>query len=768
MRVSSLLLLLALGAVTAPAIAADAPLPLIPMPAHVTRQPGSYVLHDGAILEVQGDDPAVQDIADGFASLLSDTRGLQVNVQALDQPNDFVYDDAPISFQLVAGDVRGLGPEGYRLQVGSGGIKLSAGTPAGLFYGSVTLWQLLTADSDRGGSITLPNLDIEDQPRFAWRGLMLDSARHFQSVAEIEKLIDWMALHKLNVLQWHLTDDQGWRLEIRRYPKLTEVGGCRAAVGPDAALTGSPDTPYCGYYTQADAREVVRYAASRYIRVVPEIEMPGHAQAAIAAYPRFGVTGTQPGVSTDWGIHPYLYSPDGDTLRFLQDVLDQVMDIFPSPYIDVGGDEALKDQWQASPTVQAQIQALGLKDADALQGWFIKQMQIYLSAHGRKLVGWDEILQGGLPPEATVMSWHGAAQLKDAIAQGHDVILAYAPTLYLDELQSDAHDEPPGRPPVVSLQDVYGFDPLPPGSDAATQTHVLGAQMNLWSEYMPTFQRDQHAIFPRLAALAELSWSPESARDWPGFLSRLPAELARYRSLGIRYADSAFAPRFDVEPLPGGKLQVTLSSQTGSDGLRYTLDGSTPTPASARYTAPLKLTPPLQLRAARFAPDGSLLAARGRKLDANTLFTRNSDQLTPCSGKLVLRIEDDRPLTGERPVYKVDIMDTCTQWKAAALDGVQSLSVTLGEMPWNYQLAHDVTGVVVRPAPGGDALEVRADGCDKPPLAQASLTAAAANPLQSTLSLTLPALKGVHDLCFVITGDPKQGLWAIDRVQLLH
>ncbi len=601
------------------------PLTLIPAPAHAERTPSVFILNAGDSIDVQAGDPKAFDIANYFAALVTETHGLKLrppaSVHGASRLTKMGADKqlqpppagptAAISFKLSKADEVSFGAEGYRLDVDADGARVSAGTPAGLFYGAVSLWQMLLPYGGRGATAALPDVSIQDRPRYAWRGLLLDSARHYQSVAEIEKLIDWMALHKLNLLHWHLTDDQGWRLEIKKYPKLTQVGGCREALGPDAALTGSADKPYCGVYTQAQAREIVAYAAARYITVMPEIDMPGHAQAAIAAYPEFGVTGQRPAVSTDWGVHPYLYNVDERSLGFLKDVLDEVMAIFPSVYIDVGGDEALKDQWKESAAVQARIHTLGLKDEDALQGWLVDRMGEYLAAHGRKLMGWDGILGPGLQAHAAVMVWTSPDYTTQALQQGHDVVIAYSPELYMDHYQSAAHDEPPGRPAVVSLKDVYGF--APPAVSGATQgARVLGEELSLWTEYMPTPSRDQHALFPRMAAFAENAWSPAASLDWDSFLARLPAQLSRYQSLGIHYATSAY-------------------------------DGTAPAPASP--------------------------------------VTRNSDELSACADKLVLRIEGARPLTGTRPVYRVDIMDSCWLWKDAPLDGVGHISLDVGDMP---------------------------------------------------------------------------------------
>jgi hexosaminidase len=759
-------LLLVVAVPIAGAAAPVAAWSLIPRPAELAPAgQGAVTVRDGDRVLVQaGGDPRALAIVRRFAALVADTRGLRLRVETQADGHSL----AAIVFRL---DPRAEvdGDAGYRITVGGGRIEVLARAPRGLFYGGVTAWQLLTPDGGRGGAAHVSDGTIVDHPRFQWRGLMLDSARHFQSVADIQKLIDWMSLHKLNVLHWHLTDDQGWRLEVPRYPELTKIGACREAVGPDAALTGPPAKPYCGFYTEADVRAIVHYAADRFITIVPEIDIPGHSQAAIAAYPWLGVTGTRPPVSTDWGINTWLLKPDARTLQFVYDVMDEVMALFPSKYIHIGGDEAAKDQWQASPEVRAHLERLGLKDMDALQGWFTTQVANYLARHGRTAIGWDEILEGKVPESAAVMSWHEPGDALHAIDRGHDVVMASSPTLYLDHYQSDLHDEPPGRPAVESLEDVYDYDPVPPAATAAQESHILGVQANLWTEYMPTFARVQHALFPRIAALAEVAWSPAATHDWRDFLERVPAEIARYRALGIGYADSAFAPAFSLSAGPQGTIEVALSNQADFGTIRYTVDGGAPAASSPLYTKPLSLPADeaTEVRATTFAGQFEMAAPRTQRVDDAALLTRNSDQLDTCKNQLVLRLEDDRPLRGTRPVYKIDIENMCWLWKGAPLDGVHGIAITVGDLPWNFQLWTDEAKVVVRPkaTPAGE-LQIHRDSCDGPLLATLPLAQAAHTRLQTTLVADVPPTTGEHDLCIFATGDPRNGMWAIDKIRL--
>jgi hexosaminidase len=680
--------------------------------------------------------------------------------------------------EVDAGDGRGVvtlvldpnaalaGDEAYVLDITAHGATITARAHAGLFYGTVTLWQLAAADGGRG-PVAIPAQRIEDAPQFAWRGLMLDVARHFRSVAEVEALIDQMALHKLNTLHWHLTDDQGWRLQINRYPDLTGIGGCRIPAGAAGRNDDGSPRPYCGYYTQEQVRAIVRYAAARYVTVVPEIDLPGHAQAAIAAYPALGVTGRQPPVSPDWGVHTWLFNVDEPTFTFLENVLDEVMTLFPSRYIHLGGDEAAKDQWQQSPAVQARLRALGLKDEQQLQSWFMGRLGRYLADHGRRLVGWDEILEGGAPDDATVMSWRGTQGAVDAARAGHDVVLSPSPDLYFDHVQSDGGDETSGRLAVIALRDVYAYQIVPAGLDAAQARHVLGAQANLWTEHMRTNARLQRAAFPRAAALAEVAWTPPARRDWAGFLQRMAPEIARYRATGFAAADSAFAVRFEAAPADTDRATLALANQTGFGSLRYTLDASAPGANSPAYAAPLTLALPATVTATAFDGVRALSAPRQLRLDAQNVRTRDSAALRPCKDGLTLRLEDDAPRDDARAVFTTDVFDPCWLYPQAELDGVATLAVRVGQLPFNFQLWRDARLVVTRPAPAtGAALEVRIDGCAGSLLATLPLAPARAHDALTTLAAPLPPRTGRHDLCFVFASGAADPMWVIDSVAL--
>ncbi|MEV7088737.1 beta-N-acetylhexosaminidase [Streptomyces sp. NPDC093085] len=447
---------------------------------------------------------------------------------------------------------RALGPEGYRLTVAADGVRLDGGGPAGVFWAAQTLRQLLGPDAHRAAPLdpgqrwSLPATVIEDAPRFGWRGLMLDVSRHFTPKDGVLRWLDLLAAHKLNVFHFHLTDDQGWRIEIKSRPGLTEVGAWRPRTTWGHRASGQWDeTPHGGYYTQDDIREIVAYAAARHITVVPEIEIPGHSQAAIAAYPELGNTDVVDTASLTvwdtWGVNDNVLAPTDTTLRFYEDVFTEVLELFPpdtSPFIHVGGDECPKDQWKRSPAAQARIRELGLAGEEELQSWFIRHFDRWLSARGRRLIGWDEILEGGLAPGAAVSSWRGYAGGVAAARAGHDVVMCPEQHVYLDHRQAPGEDEPMPIGYVRTLEDVYRFEPVPPHLTAEEAAHVLGTQANVWTEVMQDRGRAEYQVFPRLAAFAEVAWSalpaPEE-RDFADFEQRMAEHYRRLDALGVGY-----------------------------------------------------------------------------------------------------------------------------------------------------------------------------------------------------------------------------------------
>lgn len=734
--------------------AAESARQIIPAPASLELANGSFEIGDGTRVWA-GDDPAAIAVARYFIDLVARTRGIRLELATAR--------DANVGIRLALAAKAAAVRESYELTVSSEGVEITASEAPGLFYGVVTLWQLVTADGADMGSATVPALRIADEPRFAWRGLMLDSARHYQPPAYIRELIDWMALHKLNVLHWHLTDDQGWRLEIRKYPRLTEVGAWRRPAG-----AGVPPR-YGGHYSQQEVRDVVAYAAERFVTIVPEIEMPGHAQAAIASYPKLGTGGLPPPVSPDWGVHDYLFNADESTLLFLEDVLAEVIELFPGEYIHIGGDEAVKNRWKDSPLVQARIRELGLADESALQGWFVARIERFLDGHGRRLIGWDEILESGIPPRASIMSWRGIEGAIAAARAGHDVVMTPGPGLYLDHLQSDSPGEPPGRPGIISLADVYAYEPVPPGLAPAEAQHIRGTQLNAWTEHMRLTERVTRQIFPRAAAIAEVTWSPAAARDWSGFQARLPAQFARYRRLGIGYADSAFEPRLRLSPGSSSKrLRVELSKQAPLGEIRYTLDGSEPTPASAEYREGFETDAGTRLRASTFAGKLPLSAGLAAALDTRFLRLRTDQTLKQCSGNLVLRLEDDAPLEGERAFFNVDIVDPCWIWPDVDLSRGRALQVAVGQVPFNFQIGKDAEAIRRGDArtPAGE-FEVRVGSCDVEPVARQPLATAALNPAVTVLpALRIPPQAGSHDLCLRFARPAIDPIWTIQWAEL--
>jgi hexosaminidase len=451
---------------------------------------------------------------------------------------------APITIEIDPG----LAPSAYELSVDPSGARLRGGDAAGAFHATQVLLQLLPARVFRrvplpGAHWEVPGVEISDSPRFGWRGMLLDVSRHYFGRDAIFKLLDALALHRMNVLHLHLTDDQGWRVQINRYPALTDVGSRRAFstidnvyIRPEGAEPVRDYSPHDGYFTQDDLREIVAYAAARYITVMPEIDLPGHSQAAIAAYPQLGNSPEPLGVWTDWGINSHILNVEDATIEFYKNVLDEVLEIFPSEFVHIGGDEVPKDEWRSSASAQARMRELGLRDEDALQSWVIGTFERYLSERGRRLVGWDEILEGGLPAGATVMSWRGIEGGVAAATSGHDVVMTPDNDTYLYHPQSaDRSSEPLGADPVLTLRHVFEYDPMPSGLPSEAQAHVLGAQCQMWTEFVSSERQMHQMVFPRLCAFAEAVWRgrPVDGSEFAGFEARLVTHRERLHALDI-------------------------------------------------------------------------------------------------------------------------------------------------------------------------------------------------------------------------------------------
>lgn len=745
--------------------AAQPALTLTPAPAQATPGQGTFALTAKTRIFVDERDVEARVVARQLSDMIFKARGLKLAVV------DSATPASEPGIYIARGELTDDGdtkPEAYALDVSPKGVRIQAPKRAGLFYGAVSVWQLAVQDAAKGPA-QLPAVEILDSPRFAWRGFMLDSARHFQSVDTIKSILDTMAAHKLNVLHWHLVDDQGWRLEIKKYPKLTSEGSWRVPAGAAGRdpKTGKP-IRYQGFYTQDQVRELVAYAAARGITIVPEIEMPGHALAPLVAYPQYGMTKTPPREHMgDWGVFPYLYKPSDETFGFLNDILDEVMDLFPSEYIHVGGDEAVKDQWKASPEVQAQIQALGVKDEHGLQSWFIQRAEKHINSRGRRMIGWDEILEGGLAPNATVMSWRGVEGAVAAASQGHDAVLAPDSTLYMDRRQSASADEPPGRIKIVSLKDVYDFDAAPAALTEAQRAHILGLQANSFTEHMRTDERLEKMTFPRLIAVAENGWTPEAARSWDSFAARLPAEIARMDVLGVAHDTVPYEPQATLRPADGGQVSVALASGLGLGEIRYTTDGKAPTKASSLYAATLTLAPGKTVRTRTFLGDDALGRVRDYPVNLLAAQTRNSHQLELCGNGINLSLEDDAPVNGPRAVFAVDLMNPCWVWKGADLSAAVTLTARIGQVPFNFQIGADREKIPLRaPATPDGELEVRLDGCAGERIAAIPLGAAARGPALGTVRGKVPAKGGVHDLCLTFTAKSVEPTLVLDSVSL--
>lgn len=502
--------------------------------------------------------------------------------------------------------------EGYKLEVTPNNIKVKASSPQGAFYAVQSLRQLLPSSFENGtfqkNEVTIQCLEIEDEPRFVYRGMHLDVGRHMYSVDFIKKYIDAIAMLKMNTFHWHLTEDQGWRIEIKKYPKLQEIAAYRneTLIGHYSDQPHQFDgKPYGGFYLQEQIKEIVAYAQERSVTIIPEIELPGHSRAAIAAYPELGCTGEQVDVATKWGIFEDIYCPKETTFAFLEDVLDEVIALFPGKYIHIGGDEAPKTQWKNCNNCQQLIKNEGLKDEHELQSYFISRIEKYVNSKGRQIIGWDEILEGGLAPNATVMSWRGINGAVEAAKQYHEVILTPGSHCYFDHYQSNNENEPLAIGGFLPLEKVYSFNPIPEELTIEEAKYVLGAQGNMWTEYIPTSKGIEYMVFPRAIALSEVVWSSNENKNYNDFVSRLEQFHKRLDALNINYANHLYD--INSQLVSDGKtLTYTLETLTNGKKIRYTLDGTEPSVDSKIYSKEIPIDKRTTIKAAVYNDEKQL------------------------------------------------------------------------------------------------------------------------------------------------------------------
>ena len=592
-------------------IPADDEVAVVPLPERVVKGQGTFLLTASTEAVLLSGDDSLACVTGALDEVLEPVFGKGLRVR---------HADVPLDGALNISCDAAMPADGYRLEITPGRAEIVAGSAAGAFYAVQTLRQLIPAAAYGAANVRaveLPVVTIEDKPCLGYRGMMLDVCRHFFTVDEVKEALDIMALHKLNVFHWHLTDDQGWRIEIKKYPKLTEVGSVRSRtlIGRDPG--GEYDenckfdeTPYGGYYTQDEIRDIVAYAADRAITVIPEIDLPGHMLSALTAYPELGCTGGPYEVWGRWGVADDVLCPGQEkTFEFLEDVLDEVVGLFPSELIHIGGDECPKVRWEKCPRCQARIRQLGLRDKDGytaehyLQGYVTDRIGKYLAERGRRIIGWDEILEGQAPSDAIVMSWRGSAGGIKAAKLGHDVIMTPNSHFYFDYYQSpDADAEPFGIGGCVTIDKVYSFDPmadLTPGQ----QAHILGVQANLWTEYIASDDHLEYMLLPRLAALSEVQWCQPGVKDWVRFRDGFRMDRI-YSQMGYAFAKHIFGIKgsYAVDPQKGAVV-MTLTTQ-GDAPIHYTLDGSEPTAASPRYTGPVEIGKSARFRATALREGG--------------------------------------------------------------------------------------------------------------------------------------------------------------------
>lgn len=615
---------------------------IIPKPLDVnSKGDASFLLKDGVAVIYPENNQKMQDNAEFLVDYVEKQTGVKLTSHA------GMPVDGAICLTL---DLSDDNAEAYKLIVNDKRVCISGASEAGVFYGIQTLRKSLPVAQDI--NVNLSAVEIYDKPRFAYRGAMLDVARHFYTVDEVKTFIDMLALHNINRFHWHLTDDQGWRIEIKKYPKLMSVASERKETVVGRWYSGIYDgKPYGGYYTQDELRDVIDYAAKRHITIIPEVDLPGHMQAALTAYPELGCTGGPYEVRTIWGVSQNVLCVGNDfTLQFVKDVLSEVADIFPSEYIHIGGDECPKVRWEKCPKCQERIKSLGLK-SDAkhtkeqrLQSYMIQEAAKYLKEKGKRIIGWTEILEGGLVPDATLMSWIGESGGIEAAHQHHDVIMTPNTYLYFDYYQSKkVEDEPLAIGGYLPIEKTYNYEPMPKELTEEEQQYIKGVQANLWTEYIPVFSQVQYMVLPRLGAAAEVQWTDPSKKDYKDFLRRVPHLVAVYDCYGWNYATHVYDVNVDMKAdTVNHVLNVQLSTMA-DDPIYYTLDGQDPTEKSLKYTKPFTIDQSVVLKTMAVHPD------RTSKISVDTIRL-NKATLKP----VVLLQPNESRFSPDGPVVLVD------------------------------------------------------------------------------------------------------------------
>lgn len=576
---------------------------IIPQPEKLDLKNSMFIINEKTT--IQYTDSNLRDAADLLSTAIRNISGILLSRKSSGEN----------SIALILMHDEGLGNEGYRLLVRPDGISITANQYSGIVYGIQSLLQTLPAIRTNA-MLQVPCMEIEDHPRFAWRGMHLDVSRHFFGPDLVKEYIDLMATYKLNTFHWHLVDDQGWRIEIKKYPKLTEVGAWRVDrtskiwASREQAKEGEVAN-YGGFYTQDQIKEIVAYARQRGITIVPEIEMPGHVASAIASYPRLSCN-QRPQLPLTGGDYTNMSSNycagSDEVFTFLQDVLDEVIELFPSVYVHVGGDEVDKTPWKNCARCQARMKTEKLKNEEELQSYFIKRIEAYLVRKNKRMIGWDEILEGGLAPQATVMSWRGESGGIEAAKMNHTVVMTPGSPCYFDHYQGDPSTEPAAIGGFNTLKTVYGYEPVPRELNEQQGRYVLGAQANLWTEYVTTAEHVEYMTLPRMLALSEVVWSPRASRNWESFNQRLQQHFRKFDQKGLRYSKGNF--KVDISPfIQNGSLMAGLSTEIYSGEVYYSIDGSTPTLQSKKFTEPVRIESSLTLKAITVV-NGNMMSTR--------------------------------------------------------------------------------------------------------------------------------------------------------------